>query len=369
MSAKKTSVQKTLAMVLTAPGKLQAMDLPVPDITDTTARLRIEACGICGTDCEQFATGLGLPMPHIPGHEPLGIIDDVGDSAAKRWGVQVGDRVAVETLLACHLCRRCLAGEYHLCQTRDVYSTIPLDAGHGLWGAYAQYMMLDERSILHPMDKQIPAEIGVMYNPLGAGFRWAVEVPDMGYGDSILIMGPGQRGLAAVIAAKSVGAGEIIVTGLEADAAKLKLARLYGATHTIDVENDNLKERIRDITDGQGVDIVLDVTPGATAPIEDALSVVRIGGTLVLAGVKGYKPVSRFISDKVVFKELRILGAFGVTSSGYQKAIDLIEAGTVPLAAMHTHNFAITEAETAVRTLAREIAGEESIHSCLIPDG
>lgn len=362
------SVNKTLAMALTAPGELQRMDLPLPDITDTTARLRIEACGICGTDCEQFATGLGIPMPHIPGHEPLGIIEAIGDGAASRWQVDVGDRVAVETLLACHRCRRCLAGEYHLCQTRDVYSTIPLNVGHGLWGAYAEYMMLDERSILHRMSKSIPAEIGVMYNPLGAGFRWAVEIPDTKYGDTLLVMGPGQRGLAAVIAAKSVGVGKIIVTGLEADAAKLELARAYGATHTIDVENENLKQRVRAITDGEGVDVVVDVTPGATAPIENALSVARIGGTLVLAGVKGYKPVSGFISDKVVFKELRVLGAFGVTSSGYRKAIDLIESGTVPLDKMHTHNFSIEEAETAIRTLAREVPGDESIHSCLIPD-
>lgn len=360
----------TLAMALTAPGKLEPMDVPIPAPSDDTALLRIEACGICGTDCEQFATGMRLPMPHIPGHEPLGIIEAIGDTAAKRWGVDVGDRVAVETLLSCHLCNRCLAGNYHLCKQRRVYSTIPLATGHGLWGAYANYMVLDSSSILHKMDKSIPAEIAVMYNPLGAGFRWAVELPDTKYGDSILIMGPGQRGLAAVIAAKSVGAKTIIVTGLEADAKKLGLARLYGATHTIDVENENLKARIKEITDGDGdgVDIVLDVTPGATAPIEDAVSVVRTGGTVVLAGVKGYKPVSNFISDKVVFKELKILGAFGVTSSGYRKAIDLIHSGTVPLEKMHTHNFSVRDAETAIRTLAREIPGDESIHSCLIPE-
>jgi len=143
---------------------------------------------------------------------------------------------------------------------------------------------------------------------------------------------------------------------------------LYGATHTIDVENENLKDRIKEITDGEGVDIVLDVTPAATAPIEDAVSVVRTGGCVVLAGVKGYKPVSNFVSDKVVFKELRILGAFGVTSSGYKKAIDLIELGTVPLEKMHTHNFSVREAELAIKTLGREIPGDESIHSCLIPE-
>jgi threonine dehydrogenase-like Zn-dependent dehydrogenase len=357
-----------LAMALTAPGKLEAVSVPIPDVDDHNALLRIEACGICGTDCEQFATGMQLPMPHIPGHEPLGIIEDIGDSAARRWGVDVGDRVAVETLLSCHLCKRCLSGDYHLCKKRRVYSTISLETGHGLWGAYANYMMLDTGTVLHKMDKSIPAEIAVMFNPLGAGFRWAVEIPQTGPGDSILIMGPGQRGLSAVVAAKQAGAREIIVTGLAADAQKLALAREFGASHTIDVQNENLKTRVKEITGGEGVDIVLDVTPGATKPVEDAISVVRIGGTVVLAGVKGYKRVADFISDKVVFKELRILGAFGVTSSGYAKAIDVIHRGEVPLHKMHTHQFPVEQAELAIRTLAREIPGDESIHSCLIPE-
>jgi len=358
----------TFAMTMTAPRVLEPADIPLPDIADDRALLRLEACGICGTDCEQFETGMRVPMPHIPGHEPLGIIEDIGDGAAKRWGVDVGDRVAVETLLACHMCKRCLVGEYHLCGNRQVYSTIPVAHEHGLWGAYANHMVLDSRTILHKMDKAIPAQIAVMYNPLGAGFRWAVEIPNTKYGDSILIIGPGQRGLAAVIAAKSVGAKTIIVTGLAADAKKLALAKFYGATHVIDVENENFRERIKEITGGEGVDIVLDVAPGVTSTVVDAMNAARTGGTIVMAGVKGYKPVPSFISDKIVFKELRILGAFGVTTSGYRKAIDLIHSGDVPLEKMHTHDFAVRDAELAIRTLGREIPGEESIHSCLIPE-
>jgi len=227
---------------------------------------------------------------------------------------------------------------------------------------------LDEQSILHKMDKSLRPEIAVMFNPLGAGFRWAVEIPELQFGEDILIMGPGQRGLSAVIAASAAGARNIIVTGLEADAAKLELARKFGATHTINIETGALRDSVSEITGGQGVDVVLDVTPGATAPIGDAITNVRAGGRVVLAGVKGFKPVPEFVSDKVVFKEVKILGAFGVTSSGYRKAIDLIQSGDVPLEAMHTHSFPIDQAELAIRTLAREIEGDESIHSCLIPD-
>ena len=94
---------------------------------------------------------------------------------------------------------------------------------------------------------------------------------------------------------------------------------------------------------------------------------VRPGGTIVLAGVKGFKPVEEFVSDLIVMKEITIKGAIGVTSSGYDRAIKLIESGRIDFTPMHTHEFPLADAELAIRTLAREIEGDESIHSCLIP--
>ena len=113
--------------------------------------------------------------------------------------------------------------------------------------------------------------------------------------------------------------------------------------------------------------MVVDVTSYATEPIAEALDYVRPGGTIVLAGVKGFKPVPDFISDKIVMKEIAIKGAIGVTSIGYASAIRLIESRKHPIEKMHTHDFALTEAELAIRTLAREIPDDESIHSCLLP--
>ena len=118
------SPRKSLAMVLTAPRKLEARDLPIPEPADDTALLRVEACGICGSDAEQYEGVLRTPTPVVPGHEPLGIIERIGDAAARRWGVDVGDRVAVETLLACRSCPPCLSGNYQLCRTRRIYSYV-----------------------------------------------------------------------------------------------------------------------------------------------------------------------------------------------------------------------------------------------------
>lgn len=360
-------MKTTLAMVQTGPGRLEARELPLPDIDDDTALLRVEACGICGSDYEQLAGHLRLRFPVIPGHEPLGVIEAIGDRAARRWDVRLGDRVAVETMLSCRFCAACLAGRYHLCERRRIYAYIPLSEPPGLWGAYAQHMFLDANTILHKVSPTLPPEIAVMFNPLGAGFRWAVELPGTRPGDTVVILGPGQRGLGSVLACRQAGASMIIVTGLTADARKLALAREFGADHTADVERENARERIKALTNGRGADVVVDLTPYATGPVVDAIDYVRPGGTVVLAGVKGFKPVPNFVSDKVVMKEVTVRGALGVTSTGYASAIRLIEEKPALLARMHTHSVPLREAERAIRTLAREVPGEEAIHACLLP--
>ncbi len=363
-----TLPDKSFAMVMTAKRELTPMDLNIPDIDEDSAILRLEACGICGSDYEQFEDMLRTPLPVVPGHEPLGVIAKIGDRAAARWGVDVGDRVAVETMLSCRHCDPCLGGRYHLCDNRKIYSYVPIDEWPGLWGGYAQFMFLHPNSVLHKVDASLPAELAVMFNPLGAGFRWAVEMPNTQPGDTVVIQGPGQRGLASVVACRTVGAGQIIVTGLEADAEKMRIARLFGADHTIDVDNENPVHRVKELTQGRGADVVIDVSAYATQPVRDAIRMVKAGGKVVLAGVKGFKPVDDFVSDYIVTREIRVQGAMGVTSTGYKAAINFIESERVDLLQMHTHNFALAEAELAIKTLAREIPNDESIHSCLIPE-
>src|SRR5688572_19864225 len=107
---------KSRAVVQTGPKQLEMRELEVPDITEDSAILKVEACGICGSDVEQYDGLIPVRFPLIPGHEPLGIIEKIGDKAARRWGVDVGDRVAVETLIRCGNCRDCVAGNYQLCR-------------------------------------------------------------------------------------------------------------------------------------------------------------------------------------------------------------------------------------------------------------
>jgi 2-desacetyl-2-hydroxyethyl bacteriochlorophyllide A dehydrogenase len=357
--------RRTFAMVLEAPRKLAPRELPLPEIGPEQALLRVETCGICGSDYEQFEGVLRTPTPVIPGHEPLGVIEAIGDVAARRWNVDVGDRVAVENMISCRYCPACLAGRSHLCERRRIYSYVPLAESHGLFGAYAQHMVLEPGSMVHRIDPALPPALAVLFNPIGAGYRWAVEIPGTKPGDTVLVLGPGQRGLASVIAAREAGASRVIVTGLAADAKKLALARELGADATLDVEHEDVRRRVRELTSGRGADVVVEVTSYATEPVAAALDLVAPGGTIVLAGTKGFRPIPDFVSDKIVLKEITVRGAIGVTSSAYRSAIRLIESRRLPLERMHTHDFALHDAEPAIRTLA---SGGDAIHCALFPE-
>jgi threonine dehydrogenase-like Zn-dependent dehydrogenase len=336
------------AVVQTGPRQMELREFPRPVIgPDDGALLRVEACGICGSDVEQYKGAMGTRgLPMIPGHEPLGIIEEIAPATAARWGVSPGDRVAVEILIPCRSCDLCLAGQYMQCKNRagshGGYN--PPERGLGLYGGYAEYMHLHPNSIVHPVRGDIPAEIAVMYNPLGAG----------------------QRGLAAILASKYVGAGLIIATGLARDAKKLALAREFGADVTINVDEEDTVERVRELTGGDGVDVVLDLTPMAQQPIIDAINAVRWGGTIVLAGLKGHKDIP-IPTDMLINKALTVKGAFSVDAAAYTDAIKLIESGKFPLEKMQTHKFGLDDVEHAIKLLAGEIDGEDGIHVAVMP--
>ena len=138
--------------------------------------------------------------------------------------------------------------------------------------------------------------------------RWAYEAPNTQLGETVVIEGPGQRGLLCLVAAREAGAGTIIVTGTANDAYRLELARQLGADITIDVDNENPVERVREATGGRGADVVVEVSAGATQPIVDAVDMVRRGGRIVLAGLKSFKPVGNLITDKIVINEIQLIG-------------------------------------------------------------
>ncbi len=368
--------RKVRAAVLVDDRRLEIREFPRPAVGPDEGLLRVEASGICGSDVEQYhgaLRSLGMPYPAVLGHEPVGIVDEIGEVAAQRWGVEAGDRVAVEPFLPCGHCDLCRSGRYTSCEASgrplNLYSSIGTDVPPALWGGHAEYMYLHPNTVLHKVSKAIPADIAVMFNPLGAGVRWACQIPGTKLGDTVVVLGAGQRGLACVIAVKAVGAGTVIITDLAAAERKLNLARELGADHAIGVDREDAVARVCELTDGTLADVVVDVSAYATRPIVDALEMAKPGGTIVLAGLKGGKEIPGFVSDRIVQRSLTIKGAWGVDSPAYKQAIRLIESGRYPLERMRTHTFGLEETETAIRTLGGEIPGEDAIHVVVRPSG
>jgi threonine dehydrogenase-like Zn-dependent dehydrogenase len=365
------------AVVLVDKQRLEIEEFPLPEVGHDDGLLKVEACGLCGTDIEMFdgaLSALGVPFSTIPGHEPVGIVERLGPKAAERWGVAEGDRVVVEPLIGCGHCRACLLGKYRMCEmgrpgtSVSGYSFIPTSVKPALWGGYAEYMYLDPNTVMHKVSNDLAPALAALYQPIAAGIRWAVHEPGTKIGDTIAILGCGQRGLGAVLAAREAGADRIVVTGLARDAHKLALAREFGADGTVVADEEDTVERILELTNGEGADVVLDVTPVSVEPVTDAIRIAKRGGTVMFAGMKGSgRTIPGFSTDAVIMKELTLRGMNGQDLRAYEPALRLIESKKYPLEKMATHSFSLDAAEHAVLTLAGRVPGEESISITVAP--
>jgi alcohol dehydrogenase len=357
------------ALVLSQPRELAERALTLPEIGDDDGLLRIEACGLCGTDHEEFTGELFPGFAFVPGHESIGVIEQIGTRAAERWGVRAGDRVAVEVFLSCRECASCRAGAYRRCAQHglgDMYGLVPVDRAPGLWGGYAEYQYLAPDSMLLPVPPTLDSVTATLFNPLGAGIRWGVTVPETRPGAVVAVLGPGIRGLSVCAAVKDAGAGFVMVTGRGArDAPRLEAARDFGADLVVDVDRADPVVALREAA-GSLADVVVDVTAKAPAAFVQAIRMARPGGTIVVAGTRGSRDVPGFDPDLVVYKELRIVGALGVDAHAYRAALDLLASERFPFAEVlrRTASFA------SMPALLRDMAGEGDappVHAVFVP--
>ena len=360
--------EKARVAVLTEPRVFDYREVELPDIGADEGLLRVEAAGLCGTDWEQYLGHLdNTPWsvrPVVPGHEILGWIEKAGSEAAKRWGVKEGDRVTVEASIPCGQCFHCQVGRPVLCKNGMGYGLrVGFENPPHLWGGYGTHMYLHPRATLHRAPSDVPTGIMSLFNPMSNAVRWAVERPETGIGDTIVIEGPGQRGLLSVVAAREAGAGKIIVTGTSQDRYRLSLARELGADETVVVGDEDPVERVAEATGGRLADVVVDVSALATEPITQAIEMVRPGGKVVVAGLKSSNPIPGFVSDKLITKEISMLGVLSSSWSSVEKAIDVIRRKGDALKKLCTHHYPVEEADRAVRVLGREIVdGPEAVH-------
>jgi threonine dehydrogenase-like Zn-dependent dehydrogenase len=353
------------AMVQTGPRSMEMRTLPRPAITGDEALVRVEACGICGTDIGMYEDGHGAEFPLIRGHEPVGTIEEIGEAHALRTGLEVGDRVAVDPFIRCGTCRACLTGHGELCAGSDPtrpynnYSMIPLSEGSGLWGGFSTHLVASGHTVLYPVPSHVPASLAALFNALGAGVKWTLDAGGVGQGSTVVVLGGGQRGLCSAIAALESGASFVAVTGLGRDRHKLALARDLGVHLTVNVEEESVVDAVRREL-GSGVDAVVDTTPGATQSILDAIELVRVGGTIVSGGIKR-RPVPEFPIDDLTRKEVALKGVLGTGADHYRRAIAMIASSTRPLHRLQTHVVPLEQLEYGISLLAGSVPSEEPI--------
>jgi threonine dehydrogenase-like Zn-dependent dehydrogenase len=366
---------KARAVVQVGGRKFELQEFELPRIGADDALMRVEACGICGSDVDQYDGKLDqlLTLPMIPGHEPVGMIEKIGAEAARRWGIEAGDHVVVEPTRGCGHCRACKRGDYRNCRVGrpgakiSVCGFIPTAIEPALWGGMAEFMYLDPEAVVHKVSRDVPAELAALYQPVAAGVSWAHRVPGTRIGDTVVIFGAGQRGIACVAAAREAGAAHVAVIARRQSAHRLKLAQEFGADAIIHSDEDVI-ERVRELTRGDGADVVIDVTAEIMSPIAKAVEMARPGGTIVLAGVKGANAaIPDLKNDRIFAKELTIKGVKNADYDSFEIAVRLIESRKYPFEKMHTHSFALKDIDLAIQTLAGRIPGEKPVSVSLDP--
>lgn len=356
-------------LVLEAPERLVAHEFDIPEPRPGEAVLRVEACGLCGTDHEMFTGAMPAPLPLVPGHEVIGTLESATPEFLAARGLADGDRIALEVFQRCGECGPCRRGAYPLCRRhglRDSYGNTPISLGSGLWGGYATHMLLTADSLVHRVPAGLDPAFATLFNPLGAGVRWGTTLPEVSKGDVVVVLGPGLRGLSAVAAASLAEAGFVLLTGAGArDAERLELGRVLGATEAVDINRVDPKALLKERVGGLA-DVVVDVTAAAPAAFTQALDLVRPGGTVVVAGTRGSKVLDHFNPDRIVLKELRLLGARGVDGEAYATALELLATDT-RFRALPRRTVGLDV--TAVSDLLSMMAGgsEPPLHAVVVP--
>jgi threonine dehydrogenase-like Zn-dependent dehydrogenase len=361
------------AVVLLGKDRLEMQDFPLPHIGDDEALVRIEASGVCGTDLDFFHGELSpgptqpkdFTYPLILGHEPVGVIEQIGRRAAQRWGVDVGDRVTAN-YYTCGKCKACLAGRLDSCTDEIAgFGRTPTALAPSLWGSWSEYLYLPPPSSVAKFTQPLPATTAALYNAFGGAWAWSVERSGLQPGQSVAIIGPGQRGLAAIVATRDHGADFVAVVGRGRNPYKLDLARFLGADLAVNADVEDPVQVIRDATNG-GVDVVVDLTPDlSTFPL--AMLLARRGGTVVEASRKRGKNLESWCPDVIIERSLTVVGAYGQSERAKREGIRLVESGNYPVERLVTHTFRLEDASEALATLEGLYPDRQAVNVVLTP--
>ena len=327
---------KMKVAVMLGIGKMGFEERDIPKAKDDEVLVKLEYVGICGSDLHYYETGaIGdyvVEPPFVLGHEPGGTVVEVGKNVKH---LKVGDRVALEPGKTCGHCEFCKTGRYNLCPDVEFFATPPFD------GTFVEY-------VEHPADMcfKLPDNVstmeGALIEPLAVGFH-AANQGGAHAGQTAVVMGAGCIGLVSMMALKARGVSEVYVVDIMEK--RLEKALELGATGVINGAKEDVLERVKELTDGAGMDLVIE-TAGTEITPRQAIHMAKKGSNIVLVGYSKSGEMTLPMS-LVLDKELTFKTVFRYRHI-YPMAIDAVAAGKVNLKGIVTDVFELDEAQKAM---------------------
>jgi len=318
------------------PGKgLQLVEVDIPRIKPQEVLIKVIKRSICGTDLHIYKwdewSANRIKPPVTIGHEFYGEIVEVGSEV---FHYKVGDIVTAEMHVVCYQCYLCRTGKAHLCEN-VVIKGVDGD------GIFADYVALPEMNLWR-VPKEIDPELASIYDPFGNAVHTVMAGPTAG--KAFLILGGGPIGIAAIPVAKAAGASMVILS--EITEYRKNLAKTMGADYTLDPSKDDVPKIVKELTHGEGADVVLEMS-GHPAAIEQGFRSIRKSGRYSLLGIPA-KPITINFAKDIIFPGIQLQGINGriMFDTWYQMDQFLI-SGKVDLKPLITHHFKMEDFEKA----------------------
>jgi L-iditol 2-dehydrogenase len=284
--------------------------------------MRVESCGICGTDARTFFNGdPRAEPPWVLGHEPVGALEEVAPGVELPEDVEQGDRVFLGSILTCGECRPCLEGRQNLCRHHGLYGYDPYP------GAYAERAAVPRIALrnLYPLPSDLPSDLATTADPFACALN-GIEIAGIRMGDTVVILGAGPIGCVQALMARSSGAGVVLLGDVSEGRRRLADQVVGDAVDEIfDPGEDNGVAFVEQATAGEGAERVIVAAPAK--PAQQAA--LRMGGpgarVVYFAGLPKHSPTVEFDANEMHYKELAVLGAYGATPRQYRITLAWLE--------------------------------------------
>jgi L-iditol 2-dehydrogenase len=336
------------AAFMTGQNQVEVRQAEEPALDPAGAVLRVEACGICGTDARTFFNGdPRAPAPWVLGHEPVGVLERVGADAVLPPGVEPGGRVFLGSILTCGQCMQCIDGRQNLCEHHLLYGYDPFP------GAYAELAAVPPIAVknLIPLPPDLPSELATVVDPFACALN-GIEVLEVGLGDTVLILGAGPIGCWQAVMARDRGAGRVFLSDVSGSRLDLAVAAVGGFVDDAWVAGeDNGLGGLLERTGGAGAERISVAAPSKQAQQAALEMAGKRARVVYFAGLPKGDPVSPLDMNQLHYKELAILGAYGATTRQYRITMEYLNRRRKELAPVVTHQFPLERIGEAFETI------------------